>query len=605
MKLRLIPLALALIASPLWARSRMLPVEQVWPQGVPGGAGPVREEQDAEKVWNVTTPTYQAFLPPRGKGNGAAVIVAPGGGFRFLSIHKEGTEVARWLNDRGIAAFVLKYRLVTRLPGETAEAQRDRLNASMRSEDRGTRAAEDGIQALRLIRSRADRYGIDPRRIGVVGFSAGGHVAGMMALAPEPERPDFAGLIYGMPFVTPPPPLPAANLPWPEGTPKEPWLRPPPKPAPGALPPHFMVIAQDDEIAGQGFRQYYAAMLDAGYKPEVHLYDKGNHGFGMLKRGLTTDYWIDEFYWWMQARGFLKAPPAPRVFSDCKDDCPQMVVVPAGKFRMGAEGGEDGRPEGAPHNVTIRRPFAIGKMEVTNAQYARFIAETGRIPTKGCRSWDKQANSVIEGPDADFRKPGLGAGDGAPDIPVVCVSWRDAKAYVGWLSKKTDKPYRLPTEAEWEYAARAGSQDDYPWGQDPAAGCGQANVLDKRAIASGMLPAFQEKAGEPAHARCDDGHSGAAPVGSFKPNAFGIYDMTGNVWEWTEDCYVAPYAADVPTDGSAYQVKGQCGRRAVRGGSWMTVPFRNRPAWRGRDPEDQVSWIFGMRVARDLDVKGR
>ncbi|MEJ6009828.1 SUMF1/EgtB/PvdO family nonheme iron enzyme [Novosphingobium aquae] len=604
MIVRLFAAALALVALPAMAKPRVLPAELVWPNGVPGGAEPVKEESNAVDVWNVTTPSYQAFLPPKGKGNGAAMIIAPGGGFRLLSMAKS-QKVAEWFVERGVAAFVLKYRLVTRLPGETPEAQRDRLNATMRSEDRGTRAAEDGIQALRLIRARAGQYGIDPQRIGVVGFSAGGHVAGMMALASEPERPNLVGLIYGMPFLTPPPPLPPANLPWPPGTPKEPWLRPAATPAPGALPPHFMVVAQDDTAVGNGFRDYYEALYVAGYRPEAHIYEKGGHGFVLKKQGLTSDYWIDEFYWWIEARGFLKAPAAAKTFTDCKLDCPEMVVIAPGKFRMGADGGEEGRPEGPPHDVAIAKPFALGRFEVTNAQYERFIADTGRVPTKSCRSWDRKSNSVSEGADADFRKPGIGAGDGAPQIPVVCVSWRDAKAYVGWLAKKSGKPYRLPTEAEWEYAARAGSPEDYAWGKDPAAGCGWANTLDRRAIASGMLPAFQEKAGEPAHARCDDAQAGAAPVGSYKPNAFGLYDMTGNVWEWTEDCYAAPYAPDVPTDGSAYQVKGECARRAVRGGSWMTVPFRNRPAWRGRDPEDQVSWIFGMRVARDLDAKGR
>lgn len=163
MKLRLGVLALALFASPVFAKPRVLPAELVWPNGVPGGAEQVQEEESKDRVWNVSTPTYQAFLPPKGKGNGAAVIVAPGGGFRFLSMHKEGTQVAEWLADHGIAAFVLKYRTVPRLPGETADAQRDRLNADMRSEDRGKPGAEDGIQALRLIRARAAKYGIDPR----------------------------------------------------------------------------------------------------------------------------------------------------------------------------------------------------------------------------------------------------------------------------------------------------------------------------------------------------------------------------------------------------------------------------------------------------------
>ena len=324
---RFLALFLALAASPTLAAPRVLPAEAVWPDGVPGEAVSVQEQADADTVWNVTTPSYQAFLPQRGKGKGAAVIVAPGGGFRHLSIHKEGTQVAEWLAARGIAAFVLKYRLVPRLPGETAEAQRSRLNASMRDEDRGTRAAEDGVQALRLIRARAARYGVDPNRIGVVGFSAGGHVAGMMALANVAERPNFVGLIYGMPFVTPPPALPAANLPWPPGTPAEVWLRPAPTPAPGALPPHFMVMAQDDVIAGTGFRAYYEALYTAGYLPEVHLYEKGGHGFGMKPQGRSSDRWIEQFYAWIEARGLLKASVAPRTFTDCRDLCPEMVVV--------------------------------------------------------------------------------------------------------------------------------------------------------------------------------------------------------------------------------------------------------------------------------------
>jgi acetyl esterase/lipase len=208
---------------------------------------------------------------------------------------------------RGIAAFVLKYRLVQLLPGESAEAMRQRLNRTMRNGWQGEPASADGIQALRLIRSRAARYGIDPHRIGVVGFSAGGHVAGMMALAEDPaDRPDFAGLIYGMPFFTPPPPLPPANLPFPPGTPSEVWLQPKPTPAPGALPPLFMAGAQDDVIAGSGFRAYYDALFTAGYRPELHLFDRGSHGFGMKPQGTTSDHWIEEFHWWLEAQALTK-----------------------------------------------------------------------------------------------------------------------------------------------------------------------------------------------------------------------------------------------------------------------------------------------------------
>lgn len=295
---------------------QILPPETVWPEGVPASGDwpglspqPVIEEvrENGESIWNVTAPTIQAYLPAPGKANGAAVIVAPGGGFRYLAFRREGTQVAQWLAARGIAAFVLKYRLVQILPGETAEAMRQRLVRTMRTGWQGEPASADGIQALRLIRARAARYGIDPHRIGVVGFSAGGHVAGMMALAPNPaERPDFAGLIYGMPFLSPLPPLPPANLPFPPGTPNEIWRQPKPTPAPGALPPLFMAGAQDDVIAGIGFREFYDALYASGYRPEMHLFSSGSHGFGMKPQGTTSDHWIDEFHWWLEAKGMTK-----------------------------------------------------------------------------------------------------------------------------------------------------------------------------------------------------------------------------------------------------------------------------------------------------------
>lgn len=298
------------------AAARPLPPEPVWPQGVPlavnwpGLAGqPVTEtaSSDGETISNVATPSYQAFLPTRANATGAGVIVAPGGGFRVLSIRTEGTQVAEWLARRGIAAFVLKYRLVQQLPGETTAAMRQRLLTTMRADQTGEPAVADGLQALRLIRSRAARYGIDPGRLGVVGFSAGGHVAGMMALAPDPaDRPAFAGLIYGMPFVAPPPALPPANLPFPQETPAEPWRQPKPTPAPGALPPQFMAMAQDDIAVGGGLRVYYDALYGAGYRPELHLYAWGGHGFGMKPQGSSADHWIEAFRHWIEAQGFTR-----------------------------------------------------------------------------------------------------------------------------------------------------------------------------------------------------------------------------------------------------------------------------------------------------------
>jgi formylglycine-generating enzyme required for sulfatase activity len=294
-----------------------------------------------------------------------------------------------------------------------------------------------------------------------------------------------------------------------------------------------------------------------------------------------------------------------QLFTDCDAGCPEMAVIPAGSFMMGAEGGEEGRPEYPVHEVTIARPFALATLEVSNADYAAFLAATGRTAARGCWYFDQQDRAFRMNDQADYASPGDGAGNGAPDMPAVCVSWLDAQAYVQYLSSRTGKTYRLPTEAEWEYAASAGATTQYPWGADIDQGCGQANIYDAEGSVigfSGFAP--QSADGEPLqsldHATCSDGHKGAAPVGSFPANRFGLHDIVGNVWEWTQDCYYAPYPDDIPTDGSAYDPGEVCERRSVRGGSWITSPFRIRTAWRGRDPEDQLSWIFGFRVARDL-----
>lgn len=295
---------------------------------------------------------------------------------------------------------------------------------------------------------------------------------------------------------------------------------------------------------------------------------------------------------------------AATVIEDCDDGCPQMVAIPAGSFMMGAQGGEEGRPEGPVHQVTIARPFALARFETTNAEYARFLRESGRMPSKGCWSFGFTQRTFQLNAAADYTAPGDGAGDGAAQMPVTCVSWHDAQAYARWMSDRTGHAYRLPTEAEWEYAARAGSRTAFPWGDDIEAGCIHANIYDAEGAPigfSGFVPGGGNGLGALDHAACSDGHRGAAPVGSYAANAFGLHDMIGNAWEWTQDCYVAPYPADVPVDGRAYQAKGACERRSVRGGSWITSPFRIRPAWRGRDPEDQLSWIFGFRLARDLE----
>jgi formylglycine-generating enzyme required for sulfatase activity len=264
-----------------------------------------------------------------------------------------------------------------------------------------------------------------------------------------------------------------------------------------------------------------------------------------------------------------------------------MVVIPPGEFAMGFDGGEPERYEGPVRQVSIARTFAAGRTEITVAEFRRFVEATGHRAARGCYAWDGKVATLNE--EANWQDPGYGRPPG-PEEPVVCVDWRDAAAYTRWLASRTGKPYRLLTEAEWEYAANAGSAARFPWGEDPTLACRFANVFDQAGAAAANSPI--------APVACNDGFPGVASVGSRQANAFGLHDMVGNAWEWVQDCYVMPYP-DGPLDGSAVAAS-PCDRRGVKGGSWITEMERQRPTFRGRDPEDRVSQVFGFRVGRDL-----
>ena len=225
-------------------------------------------------------------------------------------------------------------------------------------------------------------------------------------------------------------------------------------------------------------------------------------------------------------------------FRDCAD-CPEMVVIPAGSFLMGSPEDEDGRQdnEGPRHGVTIGAPFAIGKFEVTRGEFSNFASATDR-QAKGCRYYD--GNAWKTDPDRDWRDPGFEQTD---SHPAVCVSWEDAQAYTDWLSKETGETYRLPSEAEWEYAARAGTTTRYFWGDDDDSACAFANGHDATSKAQNGFgwTAFP----------CEDGFARTAPVGSFRANDFGLHDVSGNVWEWSKDSWHSNYDG-APTDGSAW-----------------------------------------------------
>ncbi|MFL2770563.1 MAG: formylglycine-generating enzyme family protein [Rhodospirillaceae bacterium] len=277
------------------------------------------------------------------------------------------------------------------------------------------------------------------------------------------------------------------------------------------------------------------------------------------------------------------------VFRDCMD-CPDMVVIPSGKFTMGENDGDPERTEGPERTVTITNAFALGRFEVTYDQFAKFVSATGQEPeVDECSMW---IMADLSTPHRTWRDPGYKRVVKGKEA-VVCVSWRDAKAFVAWLSGKTNERYRLPTEAEWEYAAKGGTESLYFWGENPDDACDYGNVYDTAAAEKWPTENWDAPA-------CTDGFPDNAPVGQFKPNPFGLYDILGNVWEWTQDCSILPYPKQ-PIDGSSVEVEGECEWRAIRGGSWITQAYRQRPTWRGRDPERRMGAYFGFRVARDLN----
>jgi formylglycine-generating enzyme required for sulfatase activity len=255
------------------------------------------------------------------------------------------------------------------------------------------------------------------------------------------------------------------------------------------------------------------------------------------------------------ARGTVKAG---RTFRDCTD-CPEMVVIPAGTFEMGSPDDETGRytNEGPVHPVNVRG-FALGKNEITRGQYAAFINASGyQADDDSCNTFEGNLISE-ERQGRNWHNPAFRQED---SHPAVCLNWNDANAYANWLSKVTGEPYRLPSEAEWEYAARGNTSTATYWGDTPDQACAYANIGDQTTKAQ-VFPTL-------ANDNCNDGFAYTAPVASFKPNAFGLYDMIGNVSEWTQDCAHDSYV-DAPTDGSVW-LEGNCMVRAIRGGSWFNV----------------------------------
>ena len=267
----------------------------------------------------------------------------------------------------------------------------------------------------------------------------------------------------------------------------------------------------------------------------------------------------------------------------------EMVSIPGGTFRMGDLSGEGDDDEKSVHSVTVPA-FKLGKYEVTVGQFRRFVEATG-YRTDAERNADGNAGcfSNTSGVDWDWvsgrswRNPGFSVGD---EQPVVCVSWNDAQAFIEWLTAQTGESYRLPSEAEWEYAARAGSATKYHFGNSVSQLCRYANHADTSTD-------FVWR-----NESCSDGvGKRTAAVGRYQPNSYGLYDMHGNVWEWAEDCWNETYRG-APTDGRAW-TSGDCGQRVIRGGSWDGDRWSLRSAYRYRFTRTYRNSGIGFRLAQD------
>jgi formylglycine-generating enzyme required for sulfatase activity len=267
-------------------------------------------------------------------------------------------------------------------------------------------------------------------------------------------------------------------------------------------------------------------------------------------------------------------------FKDCPD-CPEMVVVPGGNFVMGSPDSEPGREptEGPQRTVRIGKPFAVGRLAVTRGQFTAFVSGTGHNADGGCYASTAVGWKRLR--SRSWRSPGLLQDDAHP---VVCVSWEDATMFVEWLSRKTGRLYRLLSEAEREYVARAGTTTPFWWGSTISPSL--ANYGGGQAYGSGSEGGMQPT---------------TSPARGFGANPWGLYNVHGNVWEWVDDCWNDSYQG-APADGSAWTT-GDCQRRVLRGGSWIDGPELLRAASRFKYRSDYRDFDAGFRVARTLVIE--
>ncbi len=492
-------------------------------------------------------PFLTVFLPRPGTANGNAVVIAPGGGNIMLMYGGEGGEVAEVMNDWGVTAFVLSYRLT---PYDDAA----RTN--------------DGERALRLVRANAARWNIDPAKIGFIGFSAGGSLVRHVVAASDSgdaksadpiervsSRPDYAGLIYGAGRASA-----AESL--------------------ADYPPTFLLSAAGDRGPSLANAQLFADLTKAGAIAELHVYQRGRHGFGSGVGSSEFGDWMSRFQGFLRVSGFLPSvsaggtTPAPAVkapISIVNDGHGDYILVPAGPFKMGDDSNE-GLARERPAHVVELDAFYISKHEITNQEWKKFRDDSGYDDPK---YWPN--GHVVPRDQIPYWTMANNHGGGTPDsddFPVIGVNWDAATAYCAWLSAKTGKKYRLPTEAEWEKAARGTDGRRYPFGA----------TIDRRQ----------------ANYVGSQSYDTVQPVGSYPAGAspYGALDMAGNVLEWVQDWYDRDYYAASPRKNPKGPATGAY--RVLRGGSFFVEPFDLRTtarfaAW----PSFKAYRMIGFRPVRE------
>ena len=498
-------------------------------------------------------PFLTVFLPPANKRNGSAVVVAPGGSNIMLMYNAEGIEIAERMNAWGTTAFVLTYRLSPR------------YNDTVRT--------LDGNRAMRLVRSRAQEFGLDPERILFAGFSAGSSMARLVAAAAnagEPHAVDPIERVSSKPHTL--------AMVYSAG-----------RPTPGEnlknFPPTFLLAAAADAGAANGSAQLFLDMNKAGGVAEMHMYQRGRHGFGAATTSPEFSPWMDELKHFLDLNSFFGAKPAAIVKPVNPSAAPKevdgLVYVPAGPFQMGDNNG-DGEPRERPvHGVDVDA-FYIGKFEVTNADWKKFLADPGYddvkhwpngrvMPRDQIPYWTQQQNHGGATPDSD-------------GYPVIGVNWDAATAYCRWLSAKTGKKYRLPTEAEWEKAARGTDQRRFPWGNSIDAS--YANFTGAQKFDTVRLPGFYDGS-------VRDGlqtHNNASPYGAM--------DMAGNLMEWCSDWYSSDYYAVSAKKNPKGPEKGAY--RVLRGGAFFFEGQDLRTYARSAGWPSLQAWrMIGFRVVRE------